>query len=203
MQTLKSQKFLVVLLLIAVCCLGGFFLKNAIGIALEVNYSREGLENDVHFHDYYSAGDNIDQNGFASISVYGSRYELEDGDDEGDVRDKVSWVYIGGDARLDENRILYVGAWASAGIAYERRNDLRGDANAWIKFPHEPLIGHNPEEPGAVPVGRGHDNFMVEVSGGRTYNLNEPQQWGRVQASASMRALGGRIKIGYSARIRP
>lgn len=194
-QITKSPKLLTVLLLISVCCLGSFLLKNAIGVGLDVDYNPEGFNQADGYSDFYHAGDNIDVNGSASISVSGSRYK-----DEDDGLDQVSWVYIGGSASVDENQILTVSAWASAGIA---SNDIAGRANAWIKFPHEGIISHDPVNPGAAGVGNGHDKIMVEVYDSRTYNLNEPQQWGRVQASASMRAPGGRIKVGYSARIRP
>ena len=197
-QITKSPKLLTVLLLISVCCLGGFLLKNAIGVGFDVDYDPVGFGNVDGYRDFYSAEDNTDVNGSASISVSGSRYE--DGDDG---LDPVSWVYIGGSASVDENRILTVSAWASAGIAYERSNDLAGKANAWIKFPHEGRIGHDPVNPGAADVGKGHDKIMVEVSDSRTYNLNEPQQWGRVQASASMRAPGGQIKFRFGASPNP
>ena len=197
-QINKSPKLLTVLLLISVCCVGGFLLKNAIGVGFDVDYSPEGFHEADGYSDFYYEGDHTDVNGSASISVSGSRYK-----DEDDGLDPVSWVYIGGSASVDENRILTVSAWASAGIAYERSNDIAGKANAWIKFPHEGRISHDPVNPGAADVGKGHDKIMVEVSDSRTYNLNEQQQWGRVQASASMSAPGGRIKVGYSARIRP
>ena len=197
-QITKAQKLLTGLLLIGVCCLGGFLLKNAIGVGFDVDYSPEGFNTVAGYRDFYFAGHDTDVNGSASISVSGSRYK-----DEDDGLDPVSWVYIGGSARVDENRILTVSAWASAGIAYERRNDLAGRANAWIKFPQEGRISHDPVNPGDADVGKGHDKIMVEVSDSRTYNLNEQQQWGRVQASASMRAPGGQIKVGYSARIIP
>lgn len=197
-QITKSQKLLTGLLLIGVCCLGGFLLKNAIGVGFDVDYSPEGFHTDDDYRDSYSAEDNTDVNGTAMISVFGSRYK-----DEDDGLDPVSWVYLGGSARVDENQLLTVSAWASAGIAPERSNDTAGKANAWIKFPREGRISHDPANPGDAGVGKGHDKVMVEVVDQRTYNLNEQQQWGRVQASASMSAPGGRIKVGYSARIRP
>ena len=170
-----------------------------IGVGFDVDYSPVGFGVDDDYRDFYSAEDNTDANGSASISVSGSRYK-----DEDDGLDPVSWVYIGGSASVDENQqILTVSAWASAGIAYERSNDIAGKANAWIKFPHEGRINHDPVNPGDAGVGKGHDKIMVEVSDSRTYNLNEQQQWGRVQASASMRAPGGQIRVGYSARIIP
>ena len=197
-QITKSQKLLTALLLISVCCLGGFLLKNAIGVGFDVDYTPVGFGNADGYRDFYSAEDNTDAHGTAMISVSGSRYK-----DEDDGLDPVSWVYIGGRASVDENQILTVSAWASAGIAPERSNDIAGRANAWIKFPREGRISHDPVNPGAAGVGKGHDKIMVEVVDSRTYNLNEQQQWGRVQASASMSAPGGQIKIGYSARIRP
>ena len=52
-----------------------------------------------------------------------------------------------------------------AGIA---SNDLAGRANAWIKFPQEGRISHDPVNPGAADMGKGHDKIMVEVSDSRT-----------------------------------
>ncbi len=193
MQRIKSKKLLAALLLVGVCCLGGFLLKNAIGVDLDVEYIKEGIDENADLHDFYFVNDNIDPQGSASISVYAARYE-DDGDDEGENLDYLSGVYIGGHAFLNEDEQLVVWAWASSDIHYERT----GRANAWIKFPHETRINHNPNDPGDADIGKGHEKLSVEVDDFRIFDAHP---WGRVMASAAVSAPGGRIKIGYEARI--
>ena len=132
MQKIKSTKLLTVLLLVGVCGLGCIMIKNVIGLGLDVDYDIVGF-NGPNAFEYHE--DHLDEDTLtASISVSGNLYE-EDGDDEGDGLDPVSWVYAGGSAYVDENQNLLVSLWAQSGIAYERQDELIGRANAWVKFP--------------------------------------------------------------------
>ena len=88
-QIAKSPNLLIVLLVISVCCLGGFLLKNAIGVGFEVDYSPVGFGKAEGYRDSYFEGDHTDVNGNAFIFRFGaSPYSLPPPDfSSGDIID--------------------------------------------------------------------------------------------------------------------
>ncbi len=53
-QSTKFPKLLTVLLLISVCCLAGFLLKNAMGLRLDVDSNPVGFGDADGYSDFYS-----------------------------------------------------------------------------------------------------------------------------------------------------
>ena len=191
MQFIKSKKGLAALLLIGICVLGVTLIVNAIDI--DVTFEATGFPDD-HPHSEWEEINEDDLT--ASCYIYGSLW-VED-DENGDY--VIGGIHAQGAGWVNQDNSVTLFSYAYSSL-YD--GDVAGKANAWIKFPHEPLISH-PDGPGAVDVGAGADKMGVTIYDSRTYQPGD--QLGQLKGGASLKANGmgiPRISVKYTARVIP
>lgn len=193
MQRIKSTKLLAALLLVGVCVLGVTLIVHAIGI--QVSFDSSGFTNDNPHHEWEEVNEETQT---ASCYIYGS-FMVEDGDDEDDEPDSIGGIHAQGAGWINADGTVTLFSYAYSSL-YD--SDRAGRANAWIKFPHEPLIPH-PAGPGEVDVGAGADKSGVQIYDTRTFQQGD--QLGQLQGGAALKVKPnlGRISVSFAAKVKP
>ncbi len=193
MQRIKATKLLAAVLLVGLCVLGVTLIVHAIGI--DVKFEADGFTNDNPHSEWVEVNEETET---ASCYIYGS-FMVEDGDDEDDEPDGIGAIHAQGAGWINQDNSVTLFSYA---YSFLSDSDRAGKANAWIKFPHEPLIPH-PNGPGAVDVGAGADKMGVTIYDTRTYQPGA--QLGKLQGGASLKVKPnlGRISVSFEAKVKP
>lgn len=190
MKRLKSTKLLAALLLVGVCVLGVALIVHAIDF--EVIFEDDGFPPDHPHSEWISISE---ENQTVSCYIYGS-FWIED-EENGDYT--IGSVHAQGAAWINADGTVTLFSYA---YSYLSDPDRAGEANAWIKFPREPLISHKHPDKGPDPVGAGADKMGVQVYDTRTFQQGDNNAWGWLKGGASLKVKPdlGRISVKFEAR---